>query len=172
MAVVALTGILLKLTGPLPVEVVIVTLLPKMMPLAPVVKTTLATLFVVMEPLSVIAPVVVKLNDDKAVVVPVAPKVIAPEPEVIVKPWVLAVFASTGTELKFTTPLPVLVVIVIVFPKTTSLVELNTTPVAVPVVIDPFNVVTPVVVTLKEANLVVPTTPKVTAPEPDKIVKL
>ena len=86
MAVVALTGILLKLTGPLPVEVVIVTLLPKMMPLAPVVKTTLATLFVVMEPLSVIAPVVVKLNDDKSVVVPTAPKVIAPEPEVIVKP--------------------------------------------------------------------------------------
>ena len=85
LAVVAFTGIPLKLTGPLPVEVVIVTLLPKMMPLAPVVKTTLATLFVVMEPFSVIAPVVVKLNDAKAVVVPAAPKVIAPEPEVIVK---------------------------------------------------------------------------------------
>ena len=80
-------------------------------------------------------------------------------------------FASIGTELKFTTPLPVLVVIVIVFPKTTSLVELNTTPVTVPVVIDPFNVITPVVVTLKEATLVAPTTPKVTAPEPDVIVK-
>ena len=85
-AVVAFTGIPLKLTGPLPVEVVIVTLLPKMIPLAPAVKTTLATLFVVMEPLSVIAPVVVKLNDDKAVVVPTAPKVIAPDPEVIVNP--------------------------------------------------------------------------------------
>ena len=85
LAVFAFTGMLLKLTGPLPVEVVIVTLLPKMMPLAPAVKTTLATLFVVMEPFSVIAPVVVKLNDAKAVVVPAAPKVIAPEPEVIVK---------------------------------------------------------------------------------------
>jgi len=84
----------------------------------------------------------------------------------------LAVFASTGTELKFTTPLPVLVVIVIVFPKTTSLAELTTTPVTVPVVIDPFNVITPVVVTLKEARaVVVPTAPKVIAPEPEVMVK-
>ena len=172
LAVLALTGMPLKLTAPLPVEVVMVILLPKMMPLAPAVKTTLDALFVVMEPLIVIAPVVVTLNDAKAVVVPAAPKVIAPEPEVIVKPWVLAVVALTGTELKFTTPLPVVVVIVIVFPKTTLLVELNTTPVAVPVVIDPFNVVTPVVVTLNEARaVVVPTTPNVIAPEPEVIVK-
>ena len=84
----------------------------------------------------------------------------------------MAVFASTGTELKFKTPLPALVVIVIVFPKTTSLVELNTTPVTVPVVMDPFNVVMPVVVTLKEAKAVVaPAAPKVIAPEPEVIVK-
>ena len=84
----------------------------------------------------------------------------------------MAVVASTGTELKFTTPLPVLVVIVIVFPKTTSLAELTTTPVTVPVVIDPFNVITPVVVTLKEARaVVVPTAPKVIAPEPEVMVK-
>ena len=64
------------------------------------------------------------------------------------------------------------VVIVIVLPKTTSLAELNTTPLTVPVVIDPFNVVTPVVVTLKEARaVVVPTAPKVIAPEPEVMVK-
>ena len=86
MAVFALTGIPLKLTTPLPVEVVIVRLLPKVMPLAPAVKTTLVEVPMVIEPFSVIAPVVVKLKDAKAVVVPAAPKVIAPEPEVMVKP--------------------------------------------------------------------------------------
>ena len=84
----------------------------------------------------------------------------------------MAVFASTGTELKFTTPLPVVVVIVIVLPKTTSLAELNTTPATAPVVIDPLSVTIPVVVMLNEANLVLPpTTPKVTAPDPEIIVK-
>ena len=84
----------------------------------------------------------------------------------------MAVVASTGTELKFTTPLPMVVVIVIVLPKTTSLAELTTTPLAVPVVIDPLSVTMPVLVMLNEANFVLPpTAPKVTTPDPERIVK-
>ena len=83
---VALTGMLLKLTGPLPVDVVMVSVLPKMIPLAPAVKTTPDKVPVVIDPLSVMVPVVVTVKEFKAVPVPTAPKVTAPEPERIVRP--------------------------------------------------------------------------------------
>ena len=54
----------------------------------------------------------------------------------------------------------------------TSLVLLNTTPVAVAVVILPLSMVLPVVVTVKEPRLVVPpTAPRVIVPEPDVMAK-
>ena len=55
----------------------------------------------------------------------------------------------------------------------TSLVLLNTTPVAVAVVILPLSMVLPVVVTVKEPRLVdPPTAPRVKDPEPDVMDKV
>ena len=82
----------------------------------------------------------------------------------------MAVVASTGTELKFTAPLPVVVVMTILPPSTTSLVVLKITPVDVPVVMTPFSVVVPEVVTLKLFNGVVdPTAPRTILPVPLKV---
>ena len=67
----------------------------------------------------------------------------------MVKLCVLAVVALTAIELKFTTPLPVEVVIVSLAPKVMPLAPVKTTPVEVPVVIEPFRVMAPDVVTLK-----------------------
>ena len=67
------------------VELVTVIVLPKVMPEAPFAKTMPLVEAVVIEPLSVMAPVVVTLNRFNAVPVPAAPSVTLPEPEAIVK---------------------------------------------------------------------------------------
>ena len=161
----------MKFTTPLPVVVVIVIVLPKTTSLAEL-NTTPVTVPVVMDPFNVMMPVVVTLKEAKAVVVPAAPKVIAPEPEVIVKPCVLAVFAFTGMLLKLTAPLPVEVVIVTLLPKMIPLAPaVKTTLDALFVVIEPLSVIAPVVVKLNDAKaVVVPAAPKVIAPEPEVIV--
>ena len=163
----------MKFTTPLPVVVVIVIVFPKTTSLVEL-NTTPATAPVVMDPFNVVMPVVVTLKEANLVVPPTTPKVSAPEPEVIVKLWVFAVFALTGMPLKLTAPLPVEVVIVRLLPKTMPLAPaVKTTLDALFVVMEPLSVITPVVVKLNDAKaVVVPAAPKVIAPEPEVIVKL
>ena len=135
--------------------------------------TTPEAVPVVIFPLSVTVPVVVTLNEPSDVVAPTAAKVTLPDPAIMLKLCVLTASAFTGRLLKFTTPLPVDVVIVSLAPKTISLAELNTTPVAVPVVIEPLSVIVPVVVTFNDLRaLPTPTVPSVTLPDPAVIIKL
>ena len=86
LAVAALTACEPKLTTPLPVDVVMVTSLPSFMPPVPTLKLTPAAVPVVILPLSVVRPLAVTVKDESALVVPIAPSVTAPEPEVRVRP--------------------------------------------------------------------------------------
>jgi hypothetical protein len=90
-----------------------------------------------MLPFRVISPVVVTVRYSRAVVVPTAPSVTAPEPEVITRYSVFAVVPFTALEPKLTTPLFVDVVMVTSAFNCNVLQPLKFTPVAVPVVILP-----------------------------------
>ena len=167
------TGTDLKLTTPLPVEVVMVTVAAFNITSLVLLNTTPVAVPVVMEPLRVVVPVVVTLKKPKAVVPPTTLRLTAPDPDVMVSPCVLAVVALMGMELKFTAPLPVEVVMVSLAPNTIPLAPaVKTTLVAVAVVILPLRVMAPVVVTVKEPTAVdPPTAPRVIVPEPDVMAK-
>jgi len=168
-AVVALTAEPLKLIKPFPVpaEVVIMAVAPSLIPPEAALKFTPAAVPVVILPFNVVRPDDVTVNDfNLPLPPPRTPKVTAPEPLVIIRALVSCASPLMVVVVpKLTAPLFVPVIVISPF---NCIVEhpLKLTPVAVPVVIEPFNVTRPAVVMDSDSKAVlVPTAPRVTAPE-------
>src|SRR6185369_1319154 len=98
-AVFAFTAEPLRLTDPFPVLVVTVTVLVSLMPLVAPLRLTPAAVPVVMLPPRVVNPLLVTERLFSRVVVPAAPRVTAPLPDVIVRLCVSAAFAFTAEPL-------------------------------------------------------------------------
>ena len=103
----AFTALDPKFTTPFPVVVVMTTSPRNVIPPDAALKFTPAAVPVVMLPLSDVSPEVVTLNDLRAVVVPTAPSVTAPDPAVIVKLCILAILPLIGVVPKLTMPFPI-----------------------------------------------------------------